>query len=117
MKKNKKTLLIVIASFALLAALYVGFIFLRNYSQLQQVRAEIEAACGIPFTGMINNANLGAETDADVVLRSLAHARACSRELGLPLRGNALPEQLMPSLAGQVPDAIALQLQKRPIDL
>ena len=40
MKKNKKTLLIVIASFALLAALYVGFIFLRNYSQLQQVRAE-----------------------------------------------------------------------------
>jgi len=60
MKKNKKTLLIVIASFALLAALYVGFIFLRNYSQLQQVRAEHAVYEGeFIFAAVCNTASLG----------------------------------------------------------
>lgn len=40
----------------------------RNVDDLIDVMHEIEAAGGIPFTGIINNSNLGAETTAEDVL-------------------------------------------------
>ena len=40
-----------------------------------EVMREIEWACGIPFTGIINNSNLAGETDASAVLSSMKYAQ------------------------------------------
>ena len=46
---------------------------------------EIESACGIRFTGLVNNSNLGEETTAEDVLASLPYGEAVSAATGLPV--------------------------------
>ncbi len=50
-----------------------------------KIRAEIEAAAGLPVTGLVGNANLIDETTADVIRDGYAFARELSRASGLPL--------------------------------
>ncbi len=50
------------------------------------VMREVEAACGLPFTAVVNNTNLGIETSAEDVLASMPKADALCRLSGLPLR-------------------------------
>lgn len=76
------------------------------------VMAEIEAAGGIPFTGIINNSNLGRETDADTVLSSVDYGREVSRLSGLPLVMTTVCDTLYPALEGRVPDLFPLTLQR-----
>lgn len=49
------------------------------------IMREIESYSRLSFTGIINNSNLGAETDADTVLDSLGYADEVARLSGLPL--------------------------------
>ena len=49
------------------------------------VMREIEAAGGIPFTGIVNNSNLGELTTPSTVTASQKKAEALSRLSGLPL--------------------------------
>ena len=49
------------------------------------VLREIEAACGIPFTGIANNTNLGQETTVQDVLDSIPYADEVSRLMGVPV--------------------------------
>ena len=51
-----------------------------------EVMREVEAAAGIPFTGIVNNSNLGAETTREDVEKSLSKAKELSRLSGLPVR-------------------------------
>ena len=51
-----------------------------------EVLREVEAAAGIPFTGIVNNSNLGAETTREDVEKSLLKAKELSRLSGLPVR-------------------------------
>lgn len=51
-----------------------------------EVMREVEAAAGIPFTGIVNNSNLGAETTLEDVEKSLSKAKELSRLSGLPVR-------------------------------
>ena len=44
----------------------------RDVASTLEIIHEIEAAGGIPFTAIINNSNLGEETDAETVLSSLS---------------------------------------------
>ena len=74
---------------------------------------EIELAGGIAFTGVVNNTNLGPDTDAATVLRSRPYAEAVAAALSLPLRFTACDERLAPELAGRVPDLLPLALQRR----
>ena len=46
---------------------------------------EIAAASGIPFTGIVNNTNLGPETDARIILDGLARCRELSERSGLSI--------------------------------
>ncbi len=50
-----------------------------------EVLREIEAACRLPFTGIVNNTNLGPATTAQTVLDSLPYADAVARRMGLPV--------------------------------
>lgn len=58
------------------------------------VLREIEAAAGLPFTGIVNNSNLGEETTAEIVERSIPLAKELSEKAGLPIRFTSVKEKL-----------------------
>lgn len=80
-----------------------------------EVMEEIEAACRIPFTAIINNSNLGPETDAQTLLGSAAYAEEIARKTGLVVLGTGAEEGLFTELDGKIPNLIKLNLQKKPI--
>lgn len=49
------------------------------------VMRDIESYSRLKFTGIINNSNLGAETDADTVIGSLDYANEVAKLAGLPI--------------------------------
>ncbi|MDR3313333.1 MAG: hypothetical protein LBS96_02620 [Oscillospiraceae bacterium] len=70
----------------------------RDPETLRAVRREIEAAAHLPFTGIIGNTNLGAETTAETIQNSLPALRELARESGLPLVLTAARRDLAPRL-------------------
>ena len=88
----------------------------RDAASTAEVKNEIEAACGIPFTGIVNNSNLGAETTAETVLSSLAYADEVAALTGLPVVCTSAEASLCPSLAGKIPNLLPLHLQRKITD-
>ncbi len=78
-----------------------------------EVMREIETACGIRFTGLINNSNLGAETVAEDVIKSMPYAKEVAEKSGLPLLMTAVEERLQTELECKIPDLLPLTLQKK----
>jgi len=78
-----------------------------------EVLKEIEAAGQIPFTAIVNNSNLGAETTAEDVLSSQAYAEEVSRLTGLPLKMTTVTQSLYPQLEGKMENLFPLQLQSK----
>ncbi len=77
-----------------------------------EVLREIEAACGLSFTAIVNNSNLGAETEAEDVLSSVAFGEALSAASGLPLVATAVTESLCEALSGRIEGLYPISLQK-----
>ena len=69
---------------------------------------EIEAACGLPFTGIVNNTNLGQETTAQDVAASLPYADGIAALTGLPVRFTCCAAPLAADLAPLLPPDRAL---------
>ena len=82
-----------------------------------QVMREIEAACGMPFTGIVNNSNIGGETSPEDVLNSLRPAKELCALSGLELRFTSVREDLAPSLSGEIGDIFPIELQKKYYDI
>lgn len=78
----------------------------------EEVMREIETACGIPFTGLINNSNLGVETTAQDVRESMAYAREVEALTGIPLVLTTAREDLCAELS-DIPDLFPLELQAK----
>ena len=78
-----------------------------------EVLREIEAACGIPFTGIVNNSNLGDLTTPQDVLASLPYARTVAGMSGLPLVFTSVRADLAPALADAETDIFPMTLQKK----
>ena len=85
----------------------------RDAASTIEVMREIEAACGMRFTGLINNSNLGRETTAQDVLASVPYAEAVARESGLPLVMTAADALVADALGTSITDLLPLQLQKK----
>ena len=83
---------------------------------VQEVRQEIEAACRLPFTGIVNNSNLGNETTAETVLDSLPFAEETARVCGLPVVMTTVRDTLFPELAGKIPNLFPLHIHHRILD-
>ncbi len=81
-----------------------------------EVMREIELAGGIKFTGLINNSNLGAQTEKEDVLSSVKYANKVSALSGLPVVLTTVEERLYNILSGEIENLFALKLQKRPVD-
>ena len=87
----------------------------RTVEETMEVMREIETAGRLPFTGIINNTNLGRDTDAETVLSSMEYAKKVSELSGLPIVFTSIEETLLPELTGKVPDLFPMKLQKRPV--
>jgi hypothetical protein len=75
---------------------------------------EIEAASGLPFTAIINNSNLGAETTPEDVLASVGYADEISGLTGLPVRYTSVREDLYPALNGKIRDLFPIKIFGKP---
>lgn len=58
------------------------------------VMKEIETACGIPFTAIVNNSNLGQETTAEGIEKWKKEAERLNRLSGLPVALTTAEERL-----------------------
>ena len=80
-----------------------------------EIMREIEAACGIQFTCIVNNSNIGRETTREAFLDSLGFAEALSEKTGLPIWLHTVEERLAAEVA-DIP-VMPLKLQKKYFDL
>ena len=89
----------------------------RTPEEALDVMKEIETACGLAFTDIVNNANLGPETTADTVLNAIEYMEKLSRLSGLPIFAHTAEAAIAPQLAGKLEPVIPLQLQEKYFDL
>lgn len=78
-----------------------------------EIMQEIEDACKLKFTAIVNNSNLGECTTEDVVLNSLDSAEELSKLSGLPVKMTTVTENLVNNLNGKVENLFPLNLQKK----
>ena len=85
----------------------------RDAASTLEVMREIERACGIPFTGIVNNSNLGAETTPEDVLKTVRYADEISDITGLPVVVTCAQCRVAAELEGKIRDLFPLDLQKK----
>ena len=76
-----------------------------------EVMREIEKAGGVPFTGIINNSNLGDETTAGAVEATFERAAKLAEISDLPLVMTTVREDIAPEVSGE--NVMPLTLQKK----
>ncbi|MBQ6380900.1 MAG: hypothetical protein IJJ41_04770 [Clostridia bacterium] len=86
----------------------------RTAEEAVEVMREIEQAGGIPFSAIVNNSNLGAETTAADVRATAAQVQKLRELTGLPLLFTSVKADLAEAFAGE--SVLPLQLQKKIID-
>ena len=89
----------------------------RTATEALEVMQEIEAACGLSFTCIVNNTNLASETTPQTVLSSLPYVKELSTLSGLPVWFHAVKADIAPALSHTLPDVFPLQLQEKYFDL
>ncbi len=78
-----------------------------------EVFNEIENACKLKFTGIINNSNLGLETVKEDVLDKVNLANEFAKAVNLPLILNTVTENLYEELKGEIDNLYPLKMQKK----
>ena len=89
----------------------------RTPEEALEVMREIEAACSLKFTDIVNNSNLGTETDVETVLNSLDYISKLSEISGLPVFLHTARTDVAEALSGKLPDVMAMTLQEKYFDL
>ena len=89
----------------------------RTAEDAMEVMREIEAACGLKFTDLINNSNLGDETTPETVLDSLEYMAELEKRSGLPVFATTARADVAEVLAKTIPNVLPLQLQEKYFDL
>ena len=83
----------------------------RDADAAMEVMREIDAVCQIPFTGIVNNSNLGEETTAADVLGTMEEAKKLCAAAQKPLRFTSFDERLKEHFTGD--GFFPLRLQKK----
>lgn len=84
----------------------------RTPQEAVEVLREIEAACRLPFTGIVNNTNVGAETTVETVLGSIPYADEIAALIGVPVRFTCAIGAIAAELKGKVENLLPLEIQK-----
>ena len=78
-----------------------------------EVMREIECACALPFTAIVNNSNLGEITTPQDVLSSAEYAERLSSLAGIPIKMTTVKKELFDNLKGKTENVFPLELQKK----
>ena len=78
-----------------------------------EVMREIEAACALKFTAIINNSNLGAETTADDVISSLDYASEISQKTELPVLFTSVNRSVAEQLNGEIENLYVMEIETK----
>ena len=89
----------------------------RTAEDALEVMREIEAACGLAFTDIVGNSNLGPDTTAQTVLDSVDFMEKLSKLSGLPIFAYTAEIQVAEALDGKLHPVIPLRLQEKYFDL
>ena len=88
----------------------------RDAASAVEVMREIETACSINFTGIVNNSNLGAETVPEDVLKSVKYADEISAMTGLPVVLTSAENKIADELRGKIDNIFPMKLQEKIFD-
>ena len=89
----------------------------RTAEEALEVMREIETACGLAFTHIVNNTNLGRETTAETVLSFLEQAKQLAAISGLPILFHSAETRVAQELEGKLESVFSLQLQDKYFDI
>ena len=85
----------------------------QDVNSIMQVFNEIENACKLKFTGVINNSNLGLETSKEDVLSSITIVEDFCKTVNIPLKFTTVSENLYNELNGEIENLYPLKMQKK----
>ena len=89
----------------------------RTPEEALEVMREIETACGLGFTCIVNNANLGPETTPQCVLDAAEYMQKLCVLSGLELWCTAAERRVAEGLTGYPGELLSMQLQEKYFDL
>lgn len=89
----------------------------RTAAEALEVMQEIEAACGLAFTDIVNNSNLASETDVQAVLNSRDYIQELSELSSLPVFMTTVRADLAEALREHISNILPLRLQEKYFDL
>lgn len=89
----------------------------RTAQDALEVMREIESACGLMFTDIVNNSHLGSFTDVQTLLDSQDFIRELSKISGLPVYMTTVRADLCDAVSKHIPNVFPLQLQEKYFDL
>lgn len=78
-----------------------------------EVMYEIENAAGIKFNGIVNNSNIGEETTAETVLKSMEYANEVASITGLEVKMTTVKEELYSELENKINNLQPIKLYVR----
>ena len=78
-----------------------------------EIMREIEAACGLKFTCIINNSNLGELTDVQVITDSLDYIAQLCKDSGLPLWMHTVENRIINQLPKLTTPVLGMTLQEK----
>ena len=87
----------------------------RTPEEALEVMREIEAACGLQFTDIVNNSNLASETTPETIYSSINYMEELSRLSGLPLWLTTAEKTVAEKL--DMENILPLTLQEKYFDL
>ncbi len=78
-----------------------------------EVMREIETACGLRFTAIVNNSNLGAETTADDVIVSVKYADEIAEKTNLPVLFTSVNKNVAEQLDGKIKNLYVMNIETK----
>ncbi len=87
----------------------------RTAQEALEVMREIESACKIKFTAIVNNSNLGKDTTAEIVKNTVKIAEQLSKISNLPVIFTSAEKQVAKDL--DIDDVLELTLQEKIFDI
>lgn len=85
----------------------------RTVNDTIEVMREIETACSMKFTAIVNNSNLGEETTVEDVLNSVSYATEISKVTGLPIKMTSVKADISNKIPKGLGEILPLNLQEK----
>lgn len=85
----------------------------RNSDMTLEIMAEIEKACHMKFTAIVNDSNIGDITTAEDVLDSVKYAQEVSEKAGIPIKMTTVKSDLYNELKDKIDNLMTIELYVR----